>query len=148
MLILTILFTIGFTVSAQTDVTRRIAEFGFFSCEEMSPRLDNLISEMVKTNQSETALIVIYEGKYKGRNPTRGNAMNRLKEIRNYLTYQRMEFPEPRYVFINGGFRENFTVELWLIPEKSKLPKLSPTLTEKEMRFRKGKPLQVRNCEM
>lgn len=47
-------------------------------------------------------------------------------------------FPAERFVFVEAGLRENFTIEIWLVPGGAAPPTLAPTLTE--MRFRKGKP--------
>ena len=41
----------------------------------------------------------------------------------------------------------NYQVEIWIVPAGAPQPKLTPTQTEKDIKFRKGKPLQVRDCE-
>ena len=47
-------------------------------------------------------------------------------------------FDEKRIVFIEGGFREKFTIELWVVPDGKLPPTSTPTLTK--MKYRKGKP--------
>jgi hypothetical protein len=42
-----------------------------------------------------------------------------------------------RFNFIEAGFREKLTVEIWLAPNGATLPKPTPTLTK--MKYRKGK---------
>jgi len=48
------------------------------------------------------------------------------------------KFPMEKWLFINGGFRENFEVEFWLIPNGAAFPK--PTATLETMTYRKGAP--------
>jgi hypothetical protein len=52
-------------------------------------------------------------------------------------------FPKEKVLFISGGFRENHTVELWVVPNGANPPKATPTL--ESMKYRKGKPVNM--CE-
>jgi len=38
-------------------------------------------------------------------------------------------------------------VEIWIVPKDAEPPKPTPTLTERDIKFRKGKPFSVRDCE-
>jgi hypothetical protein len=40
---------------------------------------------------------------------------------------------------IDGGYREEPAMEFWIAPPGASRPKPTPTLTEKEIKFRKGK---------
>jgi hypothetical protein len=42
------------------------------------------------------------------------------------------------FEFVVAGFRENFTVEFWIVPNGVTPPEPSPTLTK--MKYRKGIP--------
>jgi hypothetical protein len=52
-----------------------------------------------------------------------------------------------RIVVINGGYREEWTAELWIVPKGATPPNPSPTLAAKDIRFRKGKiPKDAYEC--
>lgn len=41
---------------------------------------------------------------------------------------------------VDGGFRKEIEVEIWLVPKGVELPEPSPTVSEKDIKFRKNKP--------
>jgi len=56
----------------------------------------------------------------------------------NYMIKQLLnfrKFPKENFLFISGGYRELYTVELWLLPHRVALKPI-PTLTK--MKYRKG----------
>lgn len=79
-------------------------------------------------------------------NPARGDALNRTKALFLYLTKYR-KVPQEKIVLIDGGYMENYEVETWIVPKDAKPPEPTPNLTEKDIKFRKGKPFQVPDCE-
>ena len=44
-----------------------------------------------------------------------------------------------RIVWVNGGYRENLTTEFWIVPNNADAPKPTPTVKEKEIKFKRGK---------
>ena len=50
------------------------------------------------------------------------------------------EFVKENVVLVDGGFRREVEVEIWLVPKDSKVPKPSPTVSRKDIKFRKNKP--------
>jgi hypothetical protein len=44
-----------------------------------------------------------------------------------------------RIVFVNGGYRESWEVELWLVPKGSNPPAPTPTVKPQDIKFRRGK---------
>jgi hypothetical protein len=136
------------SVFGQTGEARKIDEFGVIPCDEYLARADAMI--VVQANNPGAMMYVfIYEGKEKRavyRNgkfvdysksvlPQYGLAKARIESMKKYLT--RKKIPLENYVFANGGFREDFWVEIWLVPAGAEPP--TPTPTVKKFKFRKGK---------
>ena len=127
-----------------SNVARQIDKFGNICCEDELARLDNFAVQL----QSETdaqGYIIFYEGrrygycnKYRPRIPRRGEAQARVERIKPYLVETR-GFNAHRIVVVNGGYREEWMAELWIVPKGADPPKLTPTLAEKDIKFRKGK---------
>lgn len=129
---------------------------GQIGCEEIKVRLDQLAIEM-QENPNDEAYIIFYGGsKYlryfddekkqgfvtKEMPAKRGEAEAHLQNWDYYLTNFR-NIEKSRFEIINGGYREKFTVEFWLVPTGAKPPEPSPTLTEKDIKFGKGRPKNV-----
>jgi hypothetical protein len=159
--ILTIIFCLSVfvgSVFAQNEA-ERFDEFGELSCEDILSRSDNLSNE-VNANPTSIAYIIFYEGKHsqyfynkktkksdsKLVSPRRGEARNKAASIiLDYLTRQR-KLPKQKLVLIDGGYRENYGVELWIARTGVEQPKPVPTLEEKDVKFRKGKAPNIVNC--
>jgi hypothetical protein len=62
----------------------------------------------------------------------------RINFYRNYLINIR-GFDPSRLVIVDGGYRENEATELWIVSPGQDNPTPTPTLEEKNIRFRKGK---------
>ncbi|MDQ3635995.1 MAG: hypothetical protein M3405_16050 [Acidobacteriota bacterium] len=92
--------------------------------------------------------VIIYDGKYAYR-PYNLNEKIPLKTYlpffgeTNYRTHQIMRhftlraFPSNRILFINGGIKEIYQINLWIISKGATPPKPMPTLDK--MAYRKGK---------
>ena len=134
----------AFSVTAQNRDARKIDEFENISCDEYLMRIDAAMVE-AHNNPSSTVYVLIYEGKelkYNSRKkktesvlPNFGSAKAKIRSIEKYLSIRK--FPAERFEFVKAGFRENLTVEIWLVPAGATLPKPTPTLTK--MKYRKGK---------
>ncbi len=117
-------------------------------CEDVLARLGNLAIER-DSEPNLIAFIIVYEGKYfdyssfdaknrivrKYELPIFGQSIARTQSMQ--LRLKRWNYPMSKFYFIDGGFRENFTVEFWLVPEVATPPKPKPTV--EEMKYRKGK---------
>jgi hypothetical protein len=130
--------------SQTPNVARQIDKFGNVCCEDELARLDNFAVQL--QNELDTqGYIIFYEGrrygycyKYRSRIPRRGEAEARVARIKPYLVETR-GFDAKRIVVINGGYREEWMAELWIVPKGGNPPKPTPTLTEKDIKFRRGK---------
>ena len=100
-------------------------------------------------NPDSKIYVFVYEGKvsqpiykesklvgYKSLLPQYGLAKARIESMKKYLA--RKKVPVENYVFVNDGFREDFGVEIWMVPSDAKQPKPTPTL--EKIKYRKGKP--------
>lgn len=97
-------------------------------------------------NPNATIYVIIYEGREARYNkrlhkmemalPRIGTAEAKFRSIKTYASIR--GFPVSRINFIKGGFREDLTVEIWLVPVGSQPPTPTPSVTK--MRYIKGKP--------
>jgi len=148
------LFLLSFVLSiaAQTKEARKFDEFSHYYCDDMLARLDYFVNDIMKESNAK-GFIIVYEGKYskqinnrKGENelktflPRFGESTVRTRIMQNYLINFR-RFPKEKVLFLSGGFRENHTVELWIVPNGANSPKPTPTL--EKIKYRKGKPEDI-----
>ena len=127
---------------------RKIDEFGDICCDSEMARLDNYLNELQRDPNTQAYIFYYggrlydscwYGGKRPGkRRPRRGEAKARVARIAPYLIKQRA-FDPGRIVVLAGGYRESWTAELWIVPAGAKPPALTPTVQEKDIRYRKGK---------
>jgi hypothetical protein len=107
------------------------------NCEDLQARLDNFSVTLGELSEAQ-ATIMVYEGRYRGgRNPRRGEALARAARIKDYLVNYRGVKPE-RVVIRDGGYRNEFTVELYLCP-RGVVPAADPSLQRKDIKFSKGR---------
>lgn len=156
-----VLLPLVFSVSAQTDKATKIDEFGYLDCDNLMMRVYHAFLESKKVENSKI-YVIYYEGKHldlnssvydkkagkyerKFLNPRRGDALRRANDIRDYLTNY-SDFSDESLVFADGGYRNEFSLEIWILPKGAELPKSTPTLREREVKFRKGKSFKARNC--
>ena len=146
-----LLFSFVFSVSAQNKEARIFDEFGNVPCGELRFRLDNFLVELQNNPQSR-GYVIVYDGKHnsynysRGRNPeikyqlpVFGEATLLTQQMLKHFKYRNVS-PDS-YLFISGGYRENYTVELLVVPTGAKPPK--PTLTADEIKYRKGKLMEI-----
>ena len=90
--------------------------------DDQKARLDNLAVEL-QNDPSTTAYIIAY-----GARSSRAGEANRLgARAREYLTAQR-GIDTSRIVVLNGGYREQNCVELWIVPRGATPPQPRPTV--------------------
>ncbi len=121
-------------------------EFGDVRCEDEKARLDNFANEL-QNNPDAQGYIVFYGGKrrqYPSRNnsrralPRRGEAEARVARLKPYLHDSR-GIDSNRIVVVNGGYREQWAAELWIVPKGAIPPTPTPTIKPEEIRFRSGR---------
>ena len=136
--------TASHSPSAQNADQLRFDKFGNICCEDEKARLDNFVIHLMKEPGTQ-AYIIFYEGRRyascydsRPRIPRRGEAEARAARMKPYLVDTR-GFDANRIVVINGGYREEWMAELWIVPSGANPPKPTPTLEAKHIRFRKGR---------
>ena len=150
---LAFLCILAFTSNAfAQQEARKYDEMGQLYCDDAKSRLDFFAIQLQKEPGAK-GYIIFYGGKTylrgvynkKARRyvevrllPIRGEAQLRIAPWKPYLTNSR-GVEESKIEVIDGGYRQEFTIELWIVPSGAKPPPLLPTLKETEIKFRKGK---------
>ncbi len=104
------------------------------SYDDQKARLDNLAIEL--TNDPSTTTYVIAYG---GRTSRAGQADRLLARAKDYLV-QKRGVDQARIVTLNGGFREEDCVELWVVPRGAQPPRATPTVQAGDVRPAPEKP--------
>lgn len=151
---------LGFAFSsvAQEKEPKKIREFGLETCDYTQERLDVLLSEMLE-NPNLQAYIISYDGYYISPNKKKQIiwqwGLPRIYFFKGYIKARQQDKPleiydasgvkkildfskvdESKITYINGGYREKYSVELWIIPANGKLPKATPTVDPKDKKFK------------
>jgi hypothetical protein len=108
------------------------------SYDDQKARLDNL-AVALQNEQSTTAYIIAYGG----RTSRIGQADRLGGRARDYLVTQRGIGPS-RIIVINGGFREEDCVELWVVPSGATPPQPTPTVRAGDVRPAPAQPTRKR----
>ena len=98
------------------------------SFDDQKARLDNLAVELQADPTTTTYVIA-----YGGRTSRIGQADLLGDRARNYLVTNR-GIDQSRITVMNGGFREEDCVELWIIPSGATLPQPTPTVQAGDVR--------------
>ncbi len=98
------------------------------SFDDQKARLDNLAVEL-QNDPSTTTYIIAYGG----RTSRIGQASLLGARARDYLVTQR-GIDQSRIVVVNGGFREEDCVELWVVPQGATTPQPTPTVQAGDVR--------------
>jgi len=128
---------VGLTVFAAQH-PRRFDEFGDINCEDEMARLDNLAIQLQNDPQAK-AVIIFYGGKlFRGKLPRRGEAAARAARLKPYLV-ERRGIPADRVVVIDGGYAEEWHVDVWVLPKEIANPSPYSTIPADQIKFRNGK---------
>ena len=103
--------------------------YGELSFESESARLDSLAVLLTETPNISGYIMV-----YAGRIACPSEALIRANRARDYLMNQRGIAPK-RIRAIDGGYRENLSVELYAIPTDADPPTAVPTIASREVRI-------------
>jgi hypothetical protein len=99
--------------------------------DDQKARLDNLAVEL-QNDPSTRAYIIAYGGRM---SPV-GQVEKLMSRARDYIVTQR-GIDASRLVIVNGGFREEDNVELWVVPSGAAAPQATPTVQAGELKPRK-----------
>jgi len=119
------------TQSASTQVTRKVPppvecrpfdQFLSLAFDDTKARLDNLAIEL-QSAPDTTAYIIVYAG----RTSRAGQADALGRRAMDYLVNQR-GVDSRRIIVINGGYRDQDFVEIWICPPGAKAPTPTPTV--------------------
>ena len=119
------------SVPARTLPTREGREFDVCctcSYDDQKARLDNLAVELQNDPSSTTYIFA-----YGGRTSRVGQADLLRTRARDYLVNKRGIDPS-RIITLNGGYREEDCVELWIVPSGATPPQPKPTVQPGDVR--------------
>ncbi len=114
---------------AQDDAARKLDEFTKPNWEGAMAHLDNL-TIMLQNDPVALGVVFVYGGQRRRRNEADAYS-NCMKD---YLV-RRRAVDVNRLVFINGGYRQDFSVEFWLARDRAQIPKATPTIKSTAVRF-------------
>ena len=104
-------------------------EYGKLKLSDEHARLDNFANDL-QAHADASAYVITYGGR---RGPA-GEAARRADRAKNYLINNR-RIAAGRVVTIDGGYREEPTTELWLVPPDAGLPIASPTVDPSDVQI-------------
>jgi len=126
-------------VKPKPQPPRKFDQYGSLSVRERNSRLDNYAIEL-QNDPSATGYVVVYAGR-KSRPSTTTSLLN---SSRNYLVNHR-GIEDGRIVTVDGGYREQTTTQLWIVPQGSTPPQAEPTVDPSEIKApTKKKPVSKR----
>lgn len=102
--------------------SRKLDEYSRVTPKEENERLDNFAIELQMDPSSQAYIIA-----YGGRASRAGDAQKAADKAKLYLVTKR-GIDRGRIIEVVGGYREQPTIELWLVPSRAPLPKPTPTL--------------------
>lgn len=108
-------------------VAREFDECNNCTFDDQKARLDNLAVEL-QNDPSTRGYILAYGGRM---SPI-GQVEKLMSRARDYLVTQR-GIDASRLVVVNGGFREEDNVELWIVPSGAAAPQPTPTVQAGEV---------------
>ncbi len=142
-----------FSITGFSQEAKPIDKFGDANCEDLMARLDGFAIAIQNETNSHFGYVVIYEGEHEryvydrrsnGRlktfSPVEGEANTYGEFIRNYLIKNR-GISKNNLMIVSGGFREKFSVELWIVPRNGKIPEATPT--KDTLKYRKGSTTDI-----
>ena len=110
---------------------RKIDEYGTIKEEEETAKLDSFAGGV---GQNELAFVITYAG----RTSPRGQSGIELRRLRAYLA--KAGISPDRVGAIDGGFKEEVTHELWIVPIGADTPRPTPTIAAKDIVYPKPTP--------
>lgn len=123
---------------------RLFMSYSQVDCEDEQLFLDEF-AQALRDTPSARAYVIYYGGrnhatyrKSAAQLPWRGEAEVRARRISGRLI-DFLGFNLEEVAMVNGGFREHWTAELWIVPPGAAEPPATPSVPESEIRYRNGK---------
>lgn len=110
--------------------------YGKIPFEDAEARLDNFIVQLDNLNEGKPhyrGFIIVYAG----RSAYAAEASTIAESSKNYLVSVRKADPQT-VVVADGGYRDEFTVELYIMPNDAYPPMLMPTVSPKKVEILPG----------
>lgn len=120
-------------IEKKVIVAQEFDECNSCSLNDQKARLDNLVVEL-QNDPSTRAYIIAYGG----RMSPLGQSQKLMSRAREYLVSHR-GIDASRLTVVNGGFREEDSVELWLVPSGAAAPQPTPTVQMGDVKTRRKK---------
>lgn len=119
--------------------------FGDICCNDEKAHLDNF-AVALQTQPDSQGYIIFYGGRHQSypscrnrqRLQRRRESQARAARLKPYLVNLRGIDPA-QVIVIDGGYRESWTAELWIVPKGATPPTPSPTVQPNDIRYRKGR---------
>lgn len=111
--------------------------YGKIRFEDAQARLDNFVIQLLQSNEKSRnyrGFIIVYAG----RSAHAHEAQKVADCSKNYLVKVRQADPET-IVAVDGGYQEEFTVQLYIYPIDAYPPMLLPTVSPKKVQMVKGR---------
>jgi hypothetical protein len=118
-------------IKKMSIVAREYDECENCTFDDQKARLDNLGVEL-QNDPTTRAYIIAYGGRM---SPV-GQVEKLMSRAREYMVAQR-GIDASRLTIVNGGFREEDSVELWIVPRGAAAPQPTPTVQAGEIKRRK-----------
>jgi hypothetical protein len=128
------LFCVLVVSDALGDVAVKFDEYGDIPFSDEKARLDNLAIQL----QNQPTFIAWYVV-YGGRRSCIDEARSRAVRAKAYLI-KKHGISADRVMWIDGGYREDFEVEIWVWPRSAGAPSAQPDLKRTEIQI-------VKNCK-
>jgi hypothetical protein len=112
---------------------RKVDEYGNLRWGDEKGRLDHFVAELQKDPTAQGYILC-----YGGRVGRVGEAQRRCHRAVDYVI-RRRSLEASRIVTIDGGYKEELAVELFIVPSGVMPPTSSPTVDPHEVRFIKSK---------
>jgi hypothetical protein len=115
-------------IKATSVVAREFDECNNCAFDDQKARLDNFGTELQNDPTAKGYIIA-----YGGRTSPISQVERLMTRARDYLTTER-SIDGSRLVIVNGGFREQDSVELWIVPSGAAPPRATPTIQAGEVK--------------
>jgi hypothetical protein len=115
------------TTPTRRAVARLFDQYGNIAFNDEKARLDNFAIQLQNEPGAQGYIVA-----YGGRRGRAGEAQARADRAKDYMVNTRGVDPG-RLVTVDGGYREDLTVELWIVPTGATPPTASPTLQQSDV---------------
>jgi hypothetical protein len=138
---LIVAFILCLPITAFADARKlvevRLYDYGW----EADIAILDLLANELRNEPNAKGYVILYGGR-QGRG---GEIQVRMSCMRSYML-NNFGLRAERFIISHGGFRENATMELWVVPEGGCPPIPSPTVSPEDVRFIRGRPRY--SCEI